>query len=378
MTSKDETKSNGPLFHRWLPDGEEDALYLDTGRQDYDLKVWFDRQDYSTGMGENDYPLSNHGALDAGPLKGKLEKKNLSESETKAIKESDVDKNVTLDIHLDNQNSSESTKKQETDSDRYFELGKNIYEYFLYPCISRFLNVLRVDYGQYWIREMPEWDSRETSLGRYYRHELFAKWSLDGGENWSYFVPNKPLIRINHERNDEEYQKFITEEDWYNLPNKADERENGDSLNTSEDLLVETHRLNNNGKFKLAFIRGVTLLEVATERVVEPRLEKYTSVIEGSLSIKEIKPNLGGLKYLVAIVATPLENTTESEIEKTLQAIDTRNHIVHEDESMPDKSESQEQLLALLSVARSIMSREEINLPPYLNPGSLGKSDWGN
>lgn len=379
-TNIDQRLSKGPLFHRWIPQGEEDAVSLDTGHTDYSLKVWFERKDFATGLGEEQAPISDYGALDAGPLKGKLEIENLSNNYVRAIRESEIDTTTTLEVHRSSESTEKEeagpTKEEETSEEEYFELGKKLYKNFLYPCITRFINVLRIDYGQYWIQEMPEWDSREMTLGHYYQNQLFAHWSLDGGESWNYFCPNEARAIINSTFNEEEYQKFITKEDWESIPDKANQREGDGYKTTGEELLIETHQLTDTGKYKLAFIRGVTLLEVVTEKRVKPRLEKYSSEIEASLSVREIKSNLGGLQYLVAIIATPLENTTKSKIEKALRAIDTRNKIVHKDRSVPNDSESKEQLSALLDVAKSIMSREKIKLPQYLKPGSFAQSEW--
>jgi hypothetical protein len=34
---------NGPLFHRWLPDGEKDGITLNTQVPNTSLRVWFKR-----------------------------------------------------------------------------------------------------------------------------------------------------------------------------------------------------------------------------------------------------------------------------------------------------------------------------------------------
>jgi len=37
---------NGPLFDRWLPDGQKDAVALNTGDSHATLTVWFARMGY--------------------------------------------------------------------------------------------------------------------------------------------------------------------------------------------------------------------------------------------------------------------------------------------------------------------------------------------
>jgi hypothetical protein len=36
----------GPLFHRWLPDGDHDAIVLKTDDPNLELKVWFERRGF--------------------------------------------------------------------------------------------------------------------------------------------------------------------------------------------------------------------------------------------------------------------------------------------------------------------------------------------
>ena len=68
---------SGPLFHRWLPDGEKDAIPLDTGEPDVELRVWFERlgfvDDLVTGLDSKliaieqaRYHLSSQGLPDVG------------------------------------------------------------------------------------------------------------------------------------------------------------------------------------------------------------------------------------------------------------------------------------------------------------------------
>ena len=39
---------SGPLFHRWLPDGEKDAITLSPPSEHYTLKLWFERWGYKS------------------------------------------------------------------------------------------------------------------------------------------------------------------------------------------------------------------------------------------------------------------------------------------------------------------------------------------
>src|SRR2546423_8090993 len=80
----------GPLFHRWLPDGEKDALILETGTPNTTLKVWFERRGYVddrhikydiTRKEVDSAIIPTQAALVAGSLFGSLEIQGLTEEE---------------------------------------------------------------------------------------------------------------------------------------------------------------------------------------------------------------------------------------------------------------------------------------------------------
>jgi len=77
---------HGPLFNRWLPDGSNDAIDIQTGEPATKLKLWFDRRGYVDTFIEFDYNrkeideeiMVRQAVLDAGPLMGLLEIGKLS------------------------------------------------------------------------------------------------------------------------------------------------------------------------------------------------------------------------------------------------------------------------------------------------------------
>jgi hypothetical protein len=72
-------RHKGPLFHRWLPDGEKDAILVDVPDPTAELKVWFERRgfvddrwirfDYSRPEIDPEI-MERQAILDAGPLRG--------------------------------------------------------------------------------------------------------------------------------------------------------------------------------------------------------------------------------------------------------------------------------------------------------------------
>lgn len=89
----------GPLFHRWLPDGEKDAIVLDTGDPNAELKVWFERLGFKDkDFIEFDYTrrevdpetIPKQAILEAVPLMGLLKIQALSEEESTPLRENKV------------------------------------------------------------------------------------------------------------------------------------------------------------------------------------------------------------------------------------------------------------------------------------------------
>jgi hypothetical protein len=170
----------GPLFHCWLPDGERDAITLGGAAEDFTLKLWFERFGYVDEFG---YIRHHHhrrevdpnvvpkqAVLDAGALLGSIELRDVS-SEALAAVEGAVDGDPN-----------------------YIALGKRIVKRILEPAVSRLLKILRINYGQYWLREYEPWDSRKASIGAHCDN-FQPNWSLDGGANWSRFSPDKAVVR---------------------------------------------------------------------------------------------------------------------------------------------------------------------------------------
>src|SRR5436305_13554498 len=87
-------KYDGPLFHRWLPDSEKDAIDLYTGFPNTRLKVWFERRGYveggviqfDTSRKEVDpASIPTQAALCAGSLFGSLEVQAITDNEAACL-----------------------------------------------------------------------------------------------------------------------------------------------------------------------------------------------------------------------------------------------------------------------------------------------------
>jgi hypothetical protein len=141
----------GPLFTRWLPNGRADAIVLNLD-SDTKLELWFERRGYVEPHGfiAFDYKrrevdegvMRRQLLLDAGPLSGMLDLRNINDAQLTAV----------------------TDNKQ--DDPAYIALGRKVIMLISQP-IRSMLSILRANYGQYWIRPLEPWDYQEGSIGAY-------------------------------------------------------------------------------------------------------------------------------------------------------------------------------------------------------------------
>jgi len=334
------TTNKGPLFHRWLPDGQHDSIMLDTKDPDSGLEIWFERR----GVTEDnfirfDYKrrevnpniLKNQGFLDAGPLMGLLTIENLPEVKLAPIRENRIG-----DVN-------------------YIALGKKIVKKLLYPPISRFIGLLRVNYGQYWIRQLEKWDSRKATLGAYCK-QIKLEWSLDGGNTWTPFVPDEPVLQLSLTISaGPAYLEYLTKEDWHKME---------EILQTEYEpspaafIIARSHQLLDQGDTRNALIDGVTALELATEEFMRRKRQNSTDLGKalGPFWRQSPKPRTQMVSLAVALGVAPIED-----IELAIEAIETRNDLVHEGIDPPENAEKQ--ATCLLNIAAAFLSGPPFRFP---------------
>jgi hypothetical protein len=344
-------RHHGPLFHRWLPNGQEDAIVLDAGDPNAELKVWFERRGYvDSGLIKFSYErrevdpeiVSKQAILDAGPLMGLLELRGLPQEQLVAIQEDKIG------------------------DDHYRAIGKKVANRLLYPPVARFLNILRVNYGEYWIRELEKWDSREESLGSYCSTTLSLKWSLDGGEHWAPFCPDKPVVQLRG-RMRRTYPGYLTEEDWQELAQTAQQEY---EPSTAAYILARTHQLLDQDNLKHALIEGVSALELALSEFIRRKLHDSDLLVE---SIKAFWNS--PLHSRVVSLAPILDTLSLQDIEHTVKAIKMRNEVVHEGWSPTD--DAKVELSGLLHTVAALLTGPRFKFPSA-KPGNaiMSEDQW--
>ena len=345
---------HGLLFHRWLPDGKKDAIILDTGDSNAKLKVWFERYGYvDNGYIKFDYErrevdpniIPKQAILDGGPLFGELEIQGLSEEELEALRENKIG------------------------SEAYVRLGKRIVKRVIYPTIRRFIDILRTNYGQYWVKNIEPWDSRKGSLGYYCNSILQLKWSLDGGRTWRPFIPNEIKIGPITLTILEDFTSYLTEKDWKELEKVF----NGGYEPSLACLLISrAHALLNQGNLKYAFIEGVSALEIALSEFIKRNAPQLPDPLVNYLKLHFRKMPI---KARLMIVATASGKIPTEDLEKAIKAIDIRHDIVHKGRDPP--ADSKEMVRALLNAAAALVTGPKFRFLSA-NPGNAIKpvEEW--
>lgn len=344
--------NHGPLFHRWLPDGEKDAIVLDTSDPNAQLKIWFEQWGFKENNGfiKFDYErrevdpniIPMQAILDAGPLMGSLEIQALSKEKLASLQG-----NRTGDTH-------------------YIDLGKKIVTLIQQP-VTRFLEVLRTNYGQYWIRRLEKWDSREMSLGAYC-HRLNLKWSLDEGETRAHFEPDKRIAYLGVTLHiDKDFREYLTKDDWQELREASQQRY---EPSLSAKLLARSHQFLNQDNLKHAFIEGVSALEIALGEFIRQKLDNNKSLAEDMQSFWQLP-----LKAQMVTILSVLGTVQLGNVEVTADAIEIRNKVVHE--GLEPDEEAKHALSGLLRTAAALLPGPRFRFPS-INPGNAMRplSEW--
>lgn len=335
----DGKRHHGPLFHRWLPDGERNAITLPSGDPRAILQVWFDRTGYvEEGRIKFDYERSEvdpeliplQDILDAGPLRGLIK-----------IEEPDDEVLFALQENI-------------VGGPPYLNFGRKIYR-MAHPQLNRFLAILRSNFGQYWISELSEWDPNEQSLGTYFSTIIQMRWSVDETGEWRDFVPQSPEATSSREVSaPPDYGNYLGAVDW----NELQEVVRQDFVpSLAATTLVRTHRLIEEHVLKQALVEGVTALEIAINEYVQTRLHSNRFLADRLPFFW----NLSLTDRLVALATTL--NVSLPDVEGTLKCVEMRNQMVHGDSEPPMSAWTE--LQCLLKTVGSLLPGPRFRFPAY-------------
>jgi hypothetical protein len=311
LTKSERFKTHGPIFTKWLPNGENDSISVNIDNLNgisANLNIWFERRGFvQDGRILFDYRrkevdpkiMSIQEILDAGPLFGLIKISGLTIEDIKILSENKIG------------------------NDRYVDLGKIIVKKIIFPNVYRIINIIRINYGQYWIEPINSWDSRIESLGSYCQN-IELKWSSDG-KNWQSFIPNEPISYVTLQLREAGKEETIslTEKDWQDISELS--LTNYDPTLAAE-CLARTNELLNQGNLKYAIIEAVTALEIALDELIREKLESYGEVRGDHIRIFN---NLD-LQSRLKMAVTFINEISQEDLKLTINAIVTRNKIVHD------------------------------------------------
>jgi len=324
----------GPLFHRWLPDGEQDAIDIILSECEY-IKLWFERRGYINNENYFCYdPQRDEFNTSVMERQGKLEAGYLFGEALLSLNEDEID-----------------TIYQNKQNDNYKKIAKKIINK-LYRPISNFIAVLKYQYGQYWLPDLPHWDSRKCNLVHYCSTYLSLKWFDEKNDQWMDFYPGEKRITVYSKLHkiDEFERVLLTKEDWESIK----QINYLDNFPLPSLILAKTHELRETGYIRQAFIEGVSALEVAIEQYLKKQKEKYTVLND---NIDNILKSFDGLplKTKTTILCMIQNLVDQITLKKCLKAIEIRNQIVHDGKIINDDKDGI--LEELFYVVASIIGR---------------------
>src|SRR5882724_11697455 len=185
----------GPLFHRFLPDGQNDAVFLTPADDPHEVRVWFKRSakiiggflHWDRNGSEFDESIMRRQAkLEGGPLRGEMLMPDVSDDELTSLLRNPKALN-------------EQFGQDAGDDPSYVALARRTVG-VLQPRLLKFISTLRNQYGQHWLEEPPSWDSRRCTLGTYCSSVLGLLWWNDKIQDWRRFLPTNSGATVTSER----------------------------------------------------------------------------------------------------------------------------------------------------------------------------------
>jgi hypothetical protein len=330
---------HGPLFHRWLPEGEKDSISIKTKSKNVKILVWFERCGFvEDGWIRFDYKkreidttiLRRQAKLDAGPLRVRIELKGITAEDIRTLKEN---------------------KKGD---ENYKRIGKRLIK-ILNESVIPFIDMLRFYYGQYWLQELKKWDSKGESLGSYFRN-INTKFSTDQGATWNDFIPDeikRTVLLFSAIQSD--FSAYLLKEEWKALDN-IDLSEFKPSLAVK--LLQTAHQLKDERDYKQAIIEGNTSLEVAISDLFKKRLTLSKVLKKEMESFWQL-----GIRAQLTVVSSLIEGLSYKDIENAISIVIIRNKIVHEGFSPKNDFDTRKKLDSLFKIIAKIISNKPIKFP---------------
>lgn len=328
----------GPIFHRWVPNGELDALDIDLPKYNAKAFLWFERRGYidrnfikykydRKEFDEN--VMVRQALLDGGFLFGKVILTKLTDYQFECIVQNDVN------------------------NKEYLKIAKMVVKHIIDPILEQFSCILRDLYGQYWIAPPKKFDSRQSSLSQHCDYLNMQLIDKDGKFQHFFKKESENLtIRMSVNEHKSLYKDYLCEKDWKDMKNLL-ELDYIPPLAAT--LISNSNRLYQEGKGSYALIESITALELAIEHRLKNNCQKNDE-------IKKQIEKFGNLPLPTRMTIILLfSGMSQNKIELALNAIEQRNKIVHEGTS--DKKNLDDQIKAIFEIVRFLLDEPFIRCP---------------
>lgn len=332
-------RRHGPLFHRWLPTGAESGIDLTVDFPEAELRVWFEPRGYvQDGRVKFDYErqeldsvtIAREDVLDAGPLIGIL---RISEVEAEPLA---------------------AIREFVTGDPAYVGFGRKIAATLFRP-LSRLIDTLRTNYGQYWLNPIQEWNAREQSLGSYFSQVIQTRWSLDDGATWSDFLPDAPAFLREAGGSVAPYASLLTAGDWNDLQKSMSE---GYTPKLAANLVSKAHHA---VEFK-DLVGAVLLAKVAVEAGLNEFLHRKTRL---NRTLAERLDPFASLPLAtrLATVATLTDALPVAEVESAIKLAEMYEKAIRDGWSPPANAGAE--LSRVLKTITSLLGGPDFKFPNY-------------
>jgi hypothetical protein len=327
----------GPTFHRWLPDGEKDAITFHVENDNVTVLLWFERRGSHNEMGFFKYDahkqeakpefIARQGVLDAGLLFGKIIISDINDEQIDAV------------------------EKEQSDSTPYLELSKRVVKKILDPSISQLCQVLRYVFGQYWIAEHQSFDSRHSSI-MYHCSIHQIKWL--SGTQWKEFRPSKDnIVSLTMQVSAGDFSEYIQERDWKTIGELVNQKHTPPLASVVSMRALE---FLDGGKTAEAIVHSVTALEIAINSFISNR-SSIDKRIEDSVQSFCQYP----LPVRLTLVGLLGLNVPPDRLIDVLDCIEQRNALVHEG-IIPNEKASK-QIESTLSIIKQMVPNPSFRSP---------------
>jgi len=345
-------RHSGPVFHRWLPNGEQDSVSISCPEENAIVRLWSERRGYVDESGfikyehkrkeVDDSIIPRQAILEAGAIFGRVTLANIAKPEYDAITNNRIGSN------------------------EYVSIGKRVVKKIVDPLLTRFTKILRDTYGQYWLNPPPTFDGRDCSLGQYC-HRRSMKWTTPDGAKGEFVPTEKGAETMTMVMQPRDYSEYMDQDAWFAIRELL---ESDYEPSVAMTISSRARRLLDEERLEHALIEAVTSLEVAIEEYVRRKLQ-------GNKKLSEVTRGFWQLPLPARVgLISSLADIRSADIEHAFLAVAARNDFVHEGK-YPSPT-SKQYIQGVLNIIRGLSGLPALRFPSAHRGNELRASaeDW--